>query len=97
MRPALLIAAAAALSACAGSGGGPSTLPPGDPAAAGERLYRAHCASCHRLRDPRERTPEAWAGAVARYGPRAHLSAEERQLVLDYLVSRGRDGSGGAR
>ncbi len=87
MRAALLLAAAAALFACAGSGG-PAAVPPGDPAAEGERLYRAHCASCHRLRDPRERTAEGWAEAVERFGPRAHLSPAQRRLVLDYLTSR---------
>ena len=87
MRPAILLAAAVTLSACAGSGG-PAAVPPGDPVAQGERLYRAHCASCHRLRDPRERTPEGWAEAVERFGPRAHLSPDERRLVLDFLASR---------
>ncbi len=80
---------AAAVVACA-------TTPPGGdaagpPEAQGERLYRGHCGSCHRLRDPSEQTRERWAWAVDRYGPRAHLSEGERQLVLVYLQSHAKD------
>lgn len=70
---------------CAGAG---STAAP---RSEGERLYRAHCASCHRLRDPAEQTRERWAWAVARYGPRAHLPPEQQPTVLDYLQSRAAD------
>lgn len=85
MRP--FIAAALLLSACASS----PRRAPSDPDAAGERLYRSHCAACHRLRDPSEETRERWGWAVNRYGPRAHLSEEERQLVLSYLAARAKD------
>ncbi len=91
MRPSIAALAAALALACAASppaGGAPS---PADPDAAGERLYRGHCAACHRLRDPGEQTRERWAWALERYGTRAHLSGEERRLVLDYLQARARD------
>ena len=85
MRP--IAAAALLLAACASSPRGAPT----DPDAAGERLYRSHCAACHRLRDPAEQTRERWAWAVDRYGPRAHLTEEERRLVLAYLSARAKD------
>jgi mono/diheme cytochrome c family protein len=62
----------------------------------GERLYRGHCGSCHRLRDPHEQTRERWAWAVDRFGDRAHLSGEERKLVLGYLQSHAKDAGAGA-
>jgi mono/diheme cytochrome c family protein len=93
----LLVLAAAALAACAGAGGGPATAAPADPDAAGQRLYRAHCAACHRLRDPSEQTRQGWARAVEHYGPRAHLSGEERRLVLEYLQARAREDAVPAR
>jgi len=83
---AVLALAAVACATAAGSGGGAAS-----PDAAGERLYRGHCGSCHRLRDPAEQTRERWAWAVNRFGPRAHLSPEERQLVLDFLQVRAKD------
>jgi mono/diheme cytochrome c family protein len=83
--------AAAALLACASSPSGPGTGTPASPDAAGERLYRGHCAACHRLRHPREQTRERWAWAVDHYGPRAHLSDAERRLVLEYLTARAAD------
>ena len=92
-RPILVALYAAALGAallaagCAtGGGGGPA------PARAdGERLYRSHCAACHRLRDPGEHTRARWAWAVERFGPRAHLAPEERAQVLAWLQARASD------
>ena len=88
MRLALASAAVLALAtlACATSRAGS-----GGPEAQGEALYRGHCGSCHRLRDPSEQTRDRWAWAVERYGPRAHLSEGERQRVLAYLQSHARD------
>ncbi len=84
-----LLSAALAL-ACAttsgsGSGGG------GGPEAAGQRLYREHCGSCHRLRDPAEQTSERWAWALRRFGDRAHLAPQDRPLVLAYLQAHAKD------
>lgn len=92
MRPAA-IALWALASACAGSRAGDPSRP-ADPDAAAERIYRSHCAACHRLRDPDEQTAERWAWAVERYGPRAHLSEEERGLVLGWLQARAKDAPG---
>ncbi len=83
--------AVAAIAACASTQhAGPAT-----PGATGESLYREHCGACHRLRDPSEQTRERWAWAVDHYGPRAHLSPEERQLVLAYLQAHAKDAADG--
>jgi mono/diheme cytochrome c family protein len=82
------IALLAALAAgCATTGG------PAGPAlhAEGERLYRSHCAACHRLRDPSEHTRERWAWALEKYGPKAHLAPQERPVVLRYLEASAAD------
>jgi mono/diheme cytochrome c family protein len=70
---------------------GPRAGDPSRSAAAAERIYRGHCAACHRLRDPDEQTAERWAWAVERYGPRAHLTEDERRLVLGWLQQRAKD------
>ncbi len=85
MRPAL--AALALRAACASAPRGGAS----DPQAEGERIYRGHCAACHRLRDPKEQTAERWAWAVDHYGPRAHLSEADRRLVLGYLQAHAKD------
>jgi mono/diheme cytochrome c family protein len=81
------LASAAVLAACA------TASPPAETGqhAAGQRLYREHCGSCHRLRSPGEQTRERWAWAVKKYGDRAHLAPEDRPAVLDYLQARAKD------
>ena len=95
---AILLAAGAfgsgAFLACATASGGGGATGAGE--RAGESLYRNHCGACHRLRDPSEQTRERWAWAVERFGPRARLSPEQRQLVLGYLQARARDAGGQA-
>ncbi len=89
-RTALAVAVAALVLGCATSsaGGGSSA---GGPQGDGARLYRSHCGSCHRLRDPGERTQAAWAKAVAAMSGRAHLGDEDREAVLAYLQARASD------
>jgi len=75
------------------------SVDPADRDAAAERLYRGHCAACHRLLDPGEYTAEWWARALDWYGPEAHLTEEERWLVLGWLGARAKEplhGDGGA-
>jgi mono/diheme cytochrome c family protein len=80
------------LGACAGAGsaaapGGAGGDRPADP----ERLYRGHCGSCHRLRDPAEHTQARWAWALDEFGARAHLAPAERARVLAWLQARAAD------
>lgn len=83
--------AAAALLACASASYQARPAQPGTPDAEGEKLYREHCGSCHRLRNPADHTRERWAWAVDRFAGRAHLSGEEAARVLAYLQARARD------
>jgi mono/diheme cytochrome c family protein len=90
------VAAATAFLLAACGTGSSVVLPDGaDPAA---QVYREHCGSCHRLRIPSEQTRDRWAWAVDRFGGRAHLSPDEKQMVLAYLQAHASDaGSGGSR
>ncbi len=57
----------------------------------GQALYRAHCASCHRLHDPSARTRAEWTAQVERMAARAHLSGEQRGAILLYLHANAKD------
>jgi hypothetical protein len=76
--------AALAVVACA-------TAPRGGCAGDGQALYRAHCAACHRLYEPSDRTRAEWTALVQRMAARAHLSVEERDALLRYLHASARD------
>jgi len=56
-----------------------STNSPGQP------LYSAKCGSCHRLLPPQDHTAPTWRHYVDKYGKK--MTAEQKQLVLDYLTS----------
>ncbi len=86
LAPAALLLAAAL--ACASSS---SAVAPGGEDEAGGRLYREHCGSCHRLRKPQDYDAATWAWAVEKFGNRAHLSPEQRPLVLGWLQARAKD------
>ena len=53
----------------------------------GRSLYIKRCASCHALRPPEERAPDAWADEVARM-QREHgvrLAEDEKRDIVRYL------------
>jgi mono/diheme cytochrome c family protein len=77
---AALLSLAGALVAC---GDGRPRAPVSD----GERLYLARCTACHAAYDPRERTADEWAAAVAKMErwKKVSLSNDERALILSYL------------
>ncbi len=54
----------------------------------GERLYRAKCASCHRLIDPGTRTPDEWHALLDHHGPR--LTDTPRSAILNHPAVRAR-------
>ncbi|BDG07781.1 c-type cytochrome [Anaeromyxobacter paludicola] len=96
MRTTLLALSFSAVLIAAGPARGADEAPgPGPGPQEVERLYRKRCASCHRLRDPGERTRASWADVMGRMAARAHLSDAERAAVLSWLQSRASDG--GAR
>lgn len=53
----------------------------------GRWFYERRCALCHELRDPAEHEFAAMKAQLDRYGARAGLRPEERELVLDYLAA----------
>lgn len=77
--------AAVGVVACAATSRG------GGAGGSGQALYRGHCAACHRLYEPGERTGAEWAAQLDRMAPRAHLAGPERDSVLAYLRAHARD------
>jgi len=59
-----------------------------DPAA---NLYRAKCASCHRLRAPSERSREQWQAAIEKYGKKALLTVAQADQLLGWLQRNASD------
>lgn len=53
------------------------------PMQAGQALYSAKCASCHRLLPPEDYTADVWREYVVKYGKQA--TEAQRQEILDYL------------
>lgn len=78
------------LAACAstehGVGGGDRVADPAD----GKRLYETSCNRCHALYMPRSFAPDEWRFYVNKYGRRARLAPNERELVLQYLSANAR-------
>lgn len=78
--------AAAALAACASSGGaGAGDASIADPE---QRFYEARCGGCHVPFHRADFAPRKWPSIVAVMGPRAGLSAPQRERILNYLMSR---------
>lgn len=50
---------------------------------AGQALYSAKCASCHRLLPPKDYTADVWQVYVVKYGKQ--MTESQRQEILDYL------------
>jgi hypothetical protein len=79
---AVLVTAAALLpAACAGTGA------PRDPQEVERRFYEGRCGVCHVPFKPTDYPPAKWPGIVAKMGPRAGLSAAQRERVLRYLTA----------
>jgi mono/diheme cytochrome c family protein len=57
----------------------------------GEKLYRARCGNCHRLRGLHENTAKEWALSVEKYGRK--MSSSQKQMVLEYLVAKNQEGA----
>ncbi len=82
--PILLLAAA-----CATTG----RPVPSDPHhAAGRALYEKSCARCHALYMPRSYFAPEWRFYVRKYGPKARLNADQKNLVFRYLSENARAG-----
>jgi hypothetical protein len=94
----VLLAVALVAAACAGApaapAGGSAGAGPADPA----QLYRAKCSGCHRPYDPASRSRAQWAAVFSRMARRAHLTAEEADVLGGWLDASAADAPpGGAR
>ncbi len=48
-----------------------------------EKLYRAKCGSCHKLRDPKSETDEDWVTYVHEYGEKC--TEQQKAIIIAYL------------
>jgi hypothetical protein len=56
-----------------------------DPMVMGKSLYVARCSKCHELPKVGDFTANKWTGIVDWMAPKAKLSTQEKQLVLNYV------------
>ncbi|MDP4263564.1 MAG: cytochrome c [Bacteroidota bacterium] len=54
---------------------------------AGRKLYTSYCSSCHNLHLPGQFTAGQWKMKVDAMQPRAKITDEQKQLILQYLIS----------
>lgn len=59
--------------------------------ARGRALYANKCGGCHELYGADHRTAEQWPRQVDEMRSRANLEQSERDLIVRYLVTAGRD------
>ena len=83
----LLLGAACATTAARREAMDP-TLPPQQ---RGRVVYETSCNKCHALYMPSSYGAEEWPFYVRKYGRKARLPAEERDLVLAYLQANARE------
>ena len=55
------------------------------PLSEGERAFRANCASCHALPDPKAFPDERWPDLVAKYSALINLPAAEQAKIVKFL------------
>ncbi|MFQ6006645.1 MAG: hypothetical protein ACE5OQ_14220 [Woeseia sp.] len=53
----------------------------------GESLFEKRCSACHKLPDPGQPPPMGWAQQLELMVPLARLKENQKQAVLDYLIS----------
>jgi cytochrome c5 len=82
----LLLVAACETTAASRASADPA-LPPQE---RGRFIYESSCNRCHALYMPMSFRAEEWPFYVRKYGRKARLSAEERDLVMAYLEAHAR-------
>ncbi len=82
---ALIVAVLVACSTLSYSNG--STTVPQEDQPAGAELWAQNCQRCHNFRDPTSLSDAQWDVVVMHMRIRANLTAEEHQLILEYLKS----------
>lgn len=53
----------------------------------GRQLYIDNCGSCHQLHLPKEFSEPVWRNNLDSMSQKANISGEEKQLILDYLLT----------
>jgi len=53
----------------------------------GELLYRQKCRNCHHLVRPQKLSDEEWVSKLEDMSDKSGISAEESQLIWEYLAS----------
>lgn len=84
---ALLVLVAACETTAARRAAPDPSLPPQE---RGRIIYEASCCRCHPLFMPSSYRAEEWGFYVRKYGRKARLAVEERDLVTAYLQANGR-------
>ena len=52
---------------------------------AGQKLYTAKCARCHKFYDPAKYSDEAWHTWMEKMSRKAKLKADQKQILSEYL------------
>ena len=60
---------------------------------AGQNLFEKRCTACHKLPDPDQPPPQGWAVQLNLMAPLARLKKDQKQSVLDYLMSHSQQAS----
>ena len=53
--------------------------------AEGKTIFENSCNKCHKLFEPSKHTDAEWIETLSRMAPRANLTADQHQMVYDYL------------
>lgn len=53
----------------------------------GQGLFEKRCTACHKLPDPGQPPPRGWAEQLELMAPLARLKEDQKQSVLDYLMT----------
>ncbi|MEE8426944.1 MAG: cytochrome c [Woeseiaceae bacterium] len=59
----------------------------------GQNLFEKRCTACHKLPDPGQPPPQGWAEQLDLMAPLARLKKDQKQSVLDYLMSHSQQAS----
>lgn len=59
----------------------------------GQALFEKRCSACHKLPDPDQPPSAGWAQQLDLMAPLARLKGDQKQIVLDYLVSHSKQAS----
>src|SRR5690606_39453329 len=57
----------------------------------GEQLFYGRCTLCHAAREPGDLTFNQWRGITESMLPRAGLTTEEQETVLEFLAENAKD------